>query len=473
MNIVSLFAGCGGFDLGFKMAGFNVIWANEYDKTIHSTYKLNHPNTAFCEEDIRSINMTDIPDCDGIIGGPPCQSWSIGGKGLGIKDERGKLFLDYIRIVNYKKPKFFVIENVAGILEEKHKQVFSLFLTQLGNAGYNVKYSLLNAADFSIPQDRFRVFIVGMRKDLDVNFHFPEKIEGAKITLAQVIGDIIEDPQFSSGLIPANQTNQGLWNHDVYNGPYSTNYMHSNRVRSWDEVSYTIQAQASNAPQHPQAPKMEFSPNRGRMFKVGYEHLYRRLSVRECARIQTFPDTFRFIYNDIKDGYKMVGNAVPPRLAYFLAMQIKKTLIQKGFLPNTDNTPIIETKQRPTKKMLVGCYKDKSHLDWILQNQMYNVRKGDRGGAIGKSGIIDASILLLYNFSNPSEYKLFELDQAKQIVADYDTMVAKHYPGAKPDREYTLCPIVECINSTTPFDINGLREEYAPRVKYGVPFIVE
>ena len=169
----------------------------------------------------------------------------------------------------------------------------------------------------------------------------------------------------------------------------------------------------------------------------------------------------------------MIGNAVPINLAYHVAMQIKKTLIQKGLLPNTDNTQIIETKQRVTKKMLVGCYKDKSHLDWILQNQMYNVRKGERGGAIGKSGIIDASILLLYNFSNPSEYKLFELDQAKQIVADYDTMVAKHYPGAKPDREYTLCPIVECINSTTPFDINGLREEYAPRVKYGVPFIVE
>ena len=123
--------------------------------------------------------------------------------------------------------------------------------------------------------------------------------------------------------------------------------------------------------------------------------------------------------------------------------------------------------------MLVACYKDKLHLDWILKNQVYNVRKGERGGAIGRSERIDAAILLLYNFSDPSEYKLFELDQSKQIVADYEAMLSKHYPGAKPAREYTLCPIVECVDLLSSFDVNGLREEYAPRVKYGVPFIVE
>ena len=121
--------------------------------------------------------------------------------------------------------------------------------------------------------------------------------------------------------------------------------------------------------------------------------------------------------------------------------------------------------------MLVGCYKDKSHLDWILQNQMYNVRKGERGGAIGKSERIDATILLLYNFNNPSEYKLFELDQEKQVIANYETMKSKSYPGAKPNKEYTLCPIMECIEIDTIFDINELRQKYAPNSKYGVPFI--
>ncbi|MEG1660595.1 MAG: DNA cytosine methyltransferase, partial [Bacteroides sp.] len=111
-------------------------------------------------------------------------------------------------------------------------------------------------------------------------------------------------------------------NHDVYTGPYDEKYMSRNRVRSWNEISFTIQALAKNAPIHPQAPKMVYiSPNK-RVFVSGKEFLYRRLSIRECARIQSFPDKFRFIYSDIKNGYKMVGNAVPPRLAYVLANAI-------------------------------------------------------------------------------------------------------------------------------------------------------
>ena len=326
MNVVSLFAGCGGLDLGFKMAGFNVIWANEYDPSIHDTYKHNHPNTEFCGIDIRLLKSDDIPDSDGIIGGPPCQSWSIGGRGLGIEDDRGKLFFDYIRIVENKRPKFFLIENVAGILNEKHAPAFTLFIERLEIAGYNVSYKLLNTADYVIPQDRFRVFIVGLRKDLNLEYEFPSPLINNKVSLRRAIGDIIDLPQFSSGNIKPLVTEHGFWNHDVYDGPYSPNYMHSNRVRNWDELSFTIQAQASNAPQHPQAPKMVRTNNGGRIFVKGSEHLYRRLSVRECARIQTFPDSFHFIYSNVKDGYKMVGNAVPPRMAFHLANQFNKIL---------------------------------------------------------------------------------------------------------------------------------------------------
>ena len=166
MKVVSLFSGCGGLDLGFERAGFNVIWANEFDKSIHETYRLNHPNTTLNTSDIRTLTGNDIPDCDGIIGGPPCQAWSEGGKGLGIEDPRGQLFWDYIRIVKEKKPKFFLIENVQGILEEKHKESLDGFLTVLRDAGYNITYELLNAADYRIPQDRFRVFFIGIRNDL-------------------------------------------------------------------------------------------------------------------------------------------------------------------------------------------------------------------------------------------------------------------------------------------------------------------
>ena len=128
MKVVSLFSGCGGLDLGFEKAGFDVIWANEFDGSIHSTYRLNHPNTILNTSDIRCLSASDIPDCDGIIGGPPCQSWSLGGRSLGMEDERGKLVLDYIRIVKGKRPKFFIMENVAGMVSPRHIKSFESFL---------------------------------------------------------------------------------------------------------------------------------------------------------------------------------------------------------------------------------------------------------------------------------------------------------------------------------------------------------
>ena len=163
MKVVSLFAGCGGLDLGFEKAGFEVIWANEFDKTIHATYRLNHPKTELNTSDIRNLSAKDVPDCDGIIGGPPCQSWSLGGKCLGIEDDRGKLVYDYIRIVNEKKPKFFVMENVPGMVTPKHIKAFNEFLDLFRNAGYRIRYELMNAADYKIPQDRLRVILVGIR----------------------------------------------------------------------------------------------------------------------------------------------------------------------------------------------------------------------------------------------------------------------------------------------------------------------
>lgn len=136
MRIVSLFSGCGGLDYGFEKAGYDVVWANEIDKTISSTYQLNHKQTHLETRDIRTLLNSDIPFCDGIIGGPPCQSWSEGGKGLGLNDDRGQLFLEYIRVVEDKKPKFFLIENVKGLLNDKHSSAFSLFLQRLSDAGY-------------------------------------------------------------------------------------------------------------------------------------------------------------------------------------------------------------------------------------------------------------------------------------------------------------------------------------------------
>ncbi len=121
-KIVSLFSGAGGLDLGFKQAGYDVIWANEFDKDIWETYEKNHPETILDKRNILKIPANEVPDCDGIIGGPPCQSWSEAGAARGIKDKRGQLFFDFIRLLEAKQPKFFLAENVSGMLISKHNE---------------------------------------------------------------------------------------------------------------------------------------------------------------------------------------------------------------------------------------------------------------------------------------------------------------------------------------------------------------
>ncbi len=325
MKIVSLFSGAGGLDIGFQQAGFNIIWANEYDKEIWETYKKNHLYTELDTRSIVEINSNEIPDCDGIIGGPPCQSWSEAGALRGITDKRGQLFFDFIRILEEKQPLFFLAENVSGMLLPRHKDALAHIKNMFINAGYHLSFQLLNANNYNVPQDRKRVFFVGIRKDLNFKFEFP-KIKYPPINLKQSIWDLKESA------IPALKTNKTngqnckFPNHEYMIGGFSSIYMSRNRVRNWDEQSFTIQAGGRHAPIHPQAPKMLLIEQNKRIFVPDKKHLYRRLSIRECARIQTFPDNFLFHYSNLSAGYKMVGNAVPVNLAKFLAENIKKQI---------------------------------------------------------------------------------------------------------------------------------------------------
>lgn len=324
-KVVSLFSGCGGLDLGFEKAGYEIVWANEYDKDIWATYKLNHKSTILDTRSITEISEDDVPDCDGIIGGPPCQSWSEGGAKRGLNDKRGRLFYDYIRILKAKQPLFFLAENVSGMLLDRHEDALNGIKQAFRDAGYRLSFKMLNACNFGVPQDRKRVFFVGLRNDLDYEFLFPNPLK-TKITLRKAIGDLPQNPlPVANGLIK-NREMPIIPNHEYMTGGFSSIYMSRNRVRSWDEVSFTIQAQARQAPIHPQAPKMTFISDNKREFKKGEEHLYRRLSVRECARIQTFPDDFVFVYDNISTGYKMIGNAVPVNLAYEMAKAIRTQL---------------------------------------------------------------------------------------------------------------------------------------------------
>ena len=328
MNVISLFTGAGGLDLGFEKAGFKIAMANEFDKTIWATYEKNH-KTPLIRGDIRNIKESDFPDkIDGIIGGPPCQSWSEAGSLRGIDDARGQLFYEYIRILKTKKPKFFLAENVSGMLASRHSSAVKSILELFRECGYDISLTMANASDYGVPQDRKRVFYIGFRKDLKVNFKFPAPttpFSQQKITLKQAIGDL------DGKAVPALSQNKAngnleILNHEYFIGAYSPIFMSRNRVRSWDEQAFTVQASGRQCQIHPSAPKMKKVGLNKCIFEPGKEYLYRRMSVRECARIQGFPDDFEFIYSNVNDGYKMIGNAVPIDLARIIAVSIMNVL---------------------------------------------------------------------------------------------------------------------------------------------------
>ena len=328
MKIISLFSGCGGLDLGFERAGFEIPVANEYDKTIWETFKINQPKTRLIEGDIRQINESDFPsDVDGIIGGPPCQSWSEAGALRGIDDARGQLFFDYIRILRKVKPKFFLAENVSGMLADRHNEAVQNIIKLFEESGYDVTLTLVNAKDYGVAQERKRVFYIGFRKDLGIDFKFPVGStvdDTKKLTLRDIIWDLQETAVPSAAKNHSNPN--AINNNEYFTGEYSPIFMSRNRVKSWDEQAFTVQASGRQCQLHPQAPKMVKVGKNDCRFVEGQEHLYRRMTVREVARIQGFPDDFKFLYEGVNDAYKMIGNAVPVNLAYEIACEIKKVL---------------------------------------------------------------------------------------------------------------------------------------------------
>ncbi len=320
MNVVSFFSGAGGLDLGFKKAGYNIIWANEFNKEIYPTHKRNFPDTHLNTKSILDLNIKEIPDCDGIIGGPPCQSFSQAGKKLGSNDPRGKLFFEYIKIIEQKKPKFFVAENVSGLLNKNHSADFQAIQEEFLKIGYTINAHLYNANDYGVPQDRYRLIIVGYLKSLNQQYSIPHPLI-EKPTL-----EVIKDMPVALCSKTGNINREAINNHEYMLGTFSSMFMSRNRVRKWNEPSFTILATARQIPIHPSAPLMIKTGKDQWIFDPEHLDKYRRMSVRECARIQTFPDNFCFEYSKIEAGYKMIGNAVPVNLGFHIAKQIKTEL---------------------------------------------------------------------------------------------------------------------------------------------------
>lgn len=303
-RVVSLFSGAGGFDLGLEQAGANVIWACDKYKDAVDTYRNNFRDTVVIRDDIRNINS--FPEADIIIGGYPCQGFSVAGKRL-VSDERNFLYKEFVRALFHVKPKFFIAENVKGLLSIGEGKILKAMIYEFIEAGYNVKYKLFNAKNVGVPQDRERVFIVGVRKDINFEYEFMEETHGEGklpyVTLRDTIYGLPLDP---------------VGEYPTYG--FSPRYMSRNRKRGWEEVSFCIQASARHAPLHPHGhPMVKIDRDTWRF--VG--DFNRRLSYREAALIQTFPANFEFSGN-LENKYKQIGNAVPPLLAKFIATSIVK-----------------------------------------------------------------------------------------------------------------------------------------------------
>jgi DNA (cytosine-5)-methyltransferase 1 len=298
MEVVSLFSGCGGTDLGFMKAGHDIVLSNDIDKWACSSYESNlgvHPVIG----DVSKI--VKFPRTDILVGCYPCQGFSI--YGTRRKDDpRNSLYLQFIRVLRQSKPKFFLTENVKGLLFGYGKVILQDMLQKFRDSNYELYWKLINAKDYGIPQDRERVIIVGKRKDLLKSYEFPEATHGdylkPYVTLRDTIGDL-------------NKPKEG----EVFEGTFSSHYMSRNRKREWDQVSFTIQASGRHAPLHPSGKPMEYVKQNVFKFVKGPN---RRLSYKECAAIQSFPKNWDFD-GPLDKKYRQVGNAVPPLLARVFA----------------------------------------------------------------------------------------------------------------------------------------------------------
>lgn len=299
-TVVSLFAGAGGLDMGFERQGFKTIWANDNDKNACKTHELWSKAKVVCG-DITKIDFKEIPDSDVITGGFPCQGFSLAGPRK-IDDKRNVLYRSFVELVEQKNPYCFVAENVKGILTLGDGAIIEAIIEDFSDKGYTVFPSLVNAADYGVPQARWRVILLGFRKDMGINqYKFPEP-SATKVTLREALRDI---PEPGVG--------------DICTEAFSPRYMSRNRKRQWEEVSYTIPAMAKQVTLHPSSPDMIKLGDSD--WKFGEDGITRRFSWQEAAAVQTFPKDMMFTGN-LTSKYKQIGNAVPVKLAEVIARDV-------------------------------------------------------------------------------------------------------------------------------------------------------
>lgn len=304
MRIVSLFSGAGGLDLGFRQAGHRIVWANDLYEDAVATYRRNIGNHVVCA-DITKVKSEDIPDCDMVIGGFPCQGFSVANTKRNTRDSRNVLYRELLRVIRDKRPVFFLAENVKGILHFDGGRAFRRILADFESVGYRVAYRLFNAADFGVPQRRERVIIVGTRQDVDYDFSYPRPTHargGADGLLPWVgIGGALAG-------FPDPDAANGVPNH-VYS-KYKLNFNGYLGHRPLD-------------PQLPAPTVTARGDDRGGVVILPHPNGLRRMTGRELATVQGFPPDFAFV-GTLSSVYRQIGNAVPPPLARAVASQFPK-----------------------------------------------------------------------------------------------------------------------------------------------------
>lgn len=301
MKVVSLFSGAGGLDLGFVMAGHEIIWANDLYVDAVETYRHNIGDHIVCE-DISKIDVKDIPECDIVIGGFPCQGFSVANTKRHEDDERNELYKQLIRVIKEKKPKFFLAENVKGITNLAKGKVFEMILRDFENMGYVVKHRILNAADYGVPQTRQRVIIIGVRNDVTFEYEYPEPSHDKDgrnglpkwVSVGEAMS-VIADPDKPNDL-PNHEYSKYKLNFNGYLG---------HRKLDPDKPAPTVTARGDN---------------KGGVVILPHPNGLRRMSCRELASVQSFPLDYEFSGNR-SSIYRQIGNAVPPLLSYAVAIQ--------------------------------------------------------------------------------------------------------------------------------------------------------
>ena len=326
---IDLFAGAGGLSLGLEKAGWSIDAAVECDRNASLTHRHNFPTTEHICNDVREIDFKRFAGVDLVAGGPPCQPFSVSGKRMGQFDLRD-MVPEFVRAVAQARPKAFLMENVAGLANRRFELYLAEKIGELHNLGYVVFSKVLNAADYGVPQKRKRLILVGLRSDQDRAFSYPQQTHGPDAgrphqTTSECLEGVPDD-------VPNNAKVVFCKNPVLRRSPYAGMLFNGKgRPLECDGLAHTIPASAGGNRTHildpgKLVPKYHARLMRGEKPRQGQLEDVRRITVRESARIQTFPDNFEFLGRQ-SSRYSQVGNAVPPVLAQAIGTALKRALI--------------------------------------------------------------------------------------------------------------------------------------------------